>query len=93
MVAQPACADSRVPWRWLSRRPRVLLRRRFFVGAVEDVIANYTPRFKDPNLATLFGNCLPNTVRARRPAIALVAVLIAAVGLWGSWTRQCSSPL
>ncbi len=39
--------------------------RRFTIEAVEDLISTYTPKFTDPNLATLFANCLPNTVGDR----------------------------
>ena len=36
--------------------------RLFFSFAVEDIISNFSSRMKNPQLATLFGNCLPNTL-------------------------------
>ncbi|KEG05632.1 DUF1237 domain protein, partial [Trypanosoma grayi] len=36
--------------------------RRFRSNTIEEVIANYTGRMKDKDLATLFENCFPNTL-------------------------------
>ena len=37
-------------------------KRTFNSSAVEALIASYVPRFIDPDLATIFANCLPNTL-------------------------------
>lgn len=36
--------------------------RYFRIEAVEELIESYGPKFSDPNLSTLFANCLPNTL-------------------------------
>ncbi|MDR1645093.1 MAG: glycoside hydrolase family 125 protein [Tannerellaceae bacterium] len=69
MTADPLRAAATVPAgrptapgnEWLSKRPAPEVRK-FTSNVVDQTIASYQARIKDPKLAWMFGNCYPNTL-------------------------------